>query len=182
MICERCNKVTIAWRVSWFNTQNICLGCDDKERKHPKYEEARQAVYAQEKQGNRNYEGIGLPKDLEGEDNSEEIQEGTVVEFDAYGRKVVCDVTITTFLYDKSIAIVLDEEGEGPYGVATVCLHGSNLEKNQVIMDINNMSYAIEPLKRIGIIGKQPIRYIQSGFVRYPVYELTEKALKLIEE
>lgn len=65
MICERCNKVTVAWRMSWFNTQNICLECDAEERKHPDYAVAKKAVYEQEQQGNRNYEGIGLPSDLQ---------------------------------------------------------------------------------------------------------------------
>lgn len=103
------------------------------------------------------------------------------VEFTAYSRKVKCDVSFMHYSYDNSTVIYLDEE-DGPYGAATVCLENSNLAKDHVIMDINNMKEAIEPLKEVGFIEGEPLRFVQSGFVSYPVYKLTEKALELIEE
>lgn len=65
MRCERCKKDMVAWRVSWFNPQEICLECYEEEKKHPDYAAAKEAIYEQERLGNRNYAGIGLPADLE---------------------------------------------------------------------------------------------------------------------
>jgi hypothetical protein len=47
-----------------FNTQEICMDCKDKERQHPKYQEASDAELEQTKQGNYNFKGIGKPADL----------------------------------------------------------------------------------------------------------------------
>lgn len=40
-ICERCGKETTTSMMSMFNTQQCCMACIEKERKHPKYAEAR---------------------------------------------------------------------------------------------------------------------------------------------
>lgn len=64
MKCERCHQETVAWQMSWFNTQEICMACREKEKAHPLYPEAKAAILAEEAKGNRNYEGIGLPDDL----------------------------------------------------------------------------------------------------------------------
>lgn len=47
-----------------FNTEMICMDCKSKERKHPKYEEAREAERQAVLNGNYNFEGIGKPNDL----------------------------------------------------------------------------------------------------------------------
>jgi hypothetical protein len=39
--------------------QDICLTCKEEERKHPKYDEARQRELEEIKRGNYNFEGIG---------------------------------------------------------------------------------------------------------------------------
>lgn len=65
MKCERCKKETPGWKMSWFNTQKICLACDEEERKHPDYPAAKERILQEEANGNRDYEGVGLPKDLE---------------------------------------------------------------------------------------------------------------------
>jgi hypothetical protein len=62
--CERCFKENAALTGSMFNTQMICLECEEEERKHPKYEEARKKENEEVKKGNYNYPGIGLPNDL----------------------------------------------------------------------------------------------------------------------
>lgn len=62
--CERCQSETRVLSMSWFNTQMICPRCEMTERKHPKFKEARDEEFAQVKNGNLNYEGIGLPNDL----------------------------------------------------------------------------------------------------------------------
>jgi hypothetical protein len=39
--------------------QDICLTCKEEERKHPKYDEARQRELEEIRKGNYNFEGIG---------------------------------------------------------------------------------------------------------------------------
>jgi len=64
-ICDRCglphNGRTI---MSKFNTDTICMPCKDKEKAHPDYKKASDAEIEQVRQGNYNFTGIGLPKDL----------------------------------------------------------------------------------------------------------------------
>ena len=61
MTCARCRKETDAFTMSMFNTQEICLDCKDKEKKHPKYQEASDAEMRAVRSGNYNYRGIGKP-------------------------------------------------------------------------------------------------------------------------
>ena len=63
--CDRCPKESHFTSMSYFNTQMICPECEEKEQKHPKYEEARAKEWEEVKKGNYNYKGIGLPADLE---------------------------------------------------------------------------------------------------------------------
>lgn len=65
-ICERCGKETTTSMMSMFNTQQCCMACIEKERKHPKYAEARRVDATQVRLGNFNFKGIGLPYDLKG--------------------------------------------------------------------------------------------------------------------
>lgn len=60
MLCERCSKETNVVTGSWFNTEMICMDCSEAEKKHPKYEEAKERELEEVKKGNYNYEGIGL--------------------------------------------------------------------------------------------------------------------------
>lgn len=66
MKCERCGGETISHIMSMFNTQNCCRSCIDAERAHPLYPFARSVEEEQVKKGNFNFEGIGLPHDLRG--------------------------------------------------------------------------------------------------------------------
>ena len=63
-MCDRCGKDTNTHIMSWFNKDEICPECKNKERSHPRFQEAKDAVIAKEKEGNMNWEGIGLPEDL----------------------------------------------------------------------------------------------------------------------
>lgn len=47
--------------MSMFNTQTICMDCNDSEKQHPKYKEAQQAELEAVKAGNYNFPGIGWP-------------------------------------------------------------------------------------------------------------------------
>lgn len=65
MKCDRCGEIVRVLQGSMFNTQMVCKSCLSIERKHPKYKEAREVERKQVLMGNYNYEGIGLPADLE---------------------------------------------------------------------------------------------------------------------
>lgn len=63
-ICDRCGEETTSTTMSYFNTDIICPKCDDRERTHPRFEEARRIEREQVAAGNYNYKGVGLPNDL----------------------------------------------------------------------------------------------------------------------
>jgi len=65
--CDRCSGTEKAFTMSFFNTDWICEDCDEKEKKHPDYPKAKEAELKAIKQGNFNFEGIGLPEDLKRE-------------------------------------------------------------------------------------------------------------------
>jgi hypothetical protein len=63
--CERCsNSEPKAITCSYFNTQMICMKCKEKEKKHERYDEAKAVESEEVRNGNYNFEGIGLPNDL----------------------------------------------------------------------------------------------------------------------
>ena len=64
MKCQRCGKETLVHTMSMFNTEEICMECKEKERKHPMYEAAREADRQAVLSGNYNFKGIGKPRDL----------------------------------------------------------------------------------------------------------------------
>lgn len=65
IVCERCGNDTLCHTVSWFNKQVICLDCDKEELSHPDIKKAKDIENQHCKNGNYNFEGIGLPKDLQ---------------------------------------------------------------------------------------------------------------------
>lgn len=50
--------------MSRFNTDEICLDCEAKERQHPLYAYAKEVERQECLKGNLNFPGIGLPDDL----------------------------------------------------------------------------------------------------------------------
>lgn len=58
--CQRCCKPTIATIMSRFNTQQICLDCEDVERKRPDYKKAADAELDACRRGDFNFPGIGM--------------------------------------------------------------------------------------------------------------------------
>lgn len=65
--CDRCGKKSDTMTMSWFNMDMICMGCDAKEKAHPMYGMAKRIENEQCRRGNYNFEGIGLPEDLMGD-------------------------------------------------------------------------------------------------------------------
>jgi len=65
--CQRCKaKKVDSLIMSIFNTQMICGKCDDAEIAHPQYGVAKAKELEETKAGNYNFNGIGLPPELEG--------------------------------------------------------------------------------------------------------------------
>jgi len=62
--CDRCGKETYILIISIFNIQMICHDCEKLEKEHPDYDKAMTAEISQLKDGNYDFEGIGLPADL----------------------------------------------------------------------------------------------------------------------
>lgn len=70
MICDRCGNDTNYHTLSYFNEDDICLSCEEKEVAHPDYEKAKAAEEKAQADFVRrgkpmNFCGIGLPADLE---------------------------------------------------------------------------------------------------------------------
>ena len=59
--CDRCGKESNEFTMSWFNTDWLCPECSEKEKKHPRYEEARKAENDAVRHGDYNFPGIGYP-------------------------------------------------------------------------------------------------------------------------
>lgn len=58
--CDRCRADLKAGRtMSMFNEECICMSCKEKERKDPRYKEARDAEIKEVRKGNYNFKGIG---------------------------------------------------------------------------------------------------------------------------
>jgi hypothetical protein len=64
MKCARCKKEVSVHTMSRFNTDNCCIDCIEREKKHPKYQEALRAENAAVKMGDYNFPGIGCPPEL----------------------------------------------------------------------------------------------------------------------
>lgn len=63
-ICRRCGKQTNVTTMSYFNTDIICMECDEKERKHSEFKAAQAREEREVKAGNYNFGGVGKPSDL----------------------------------------------------------------------------------------------------------------------
>ena len=63
-VCERCYKPARMHSVSYFNTEDCCMDCLQKEKQHPDYARARKFEEDAVRAGNFNFPGIGKPADL----------------------------------------------------------------------------------------------------------------------
>ncbi len=62
--CQRCKKEADVFACSYFNTETICIECNDAERRHPEYKHAKRVENEAVRRGDYNYPGVGLPADL----------------------------------------------------------------------------------------------------------------------
>lgn len=63
-VCDRCHKPARAHAMSYFNTDDCCLDCLEKERQHPDYKRAKEAEMRAVQRGDYNFPGVGRPSDL----------------------------------------------------------------------------------------------------------------------
>ena len=61
MTCDRCSKATNRVKMSWFNTDNLCLSCQTQEEAHPDFTFAKDVEHEAVKNGNTNFPGVGWP-------------------------------------------------------------------------------------------------------------------------
>lgn len=60
--CARCGQSLekVPHSMSYFNTDICCLDCLEKEKQHPRYQEAKRAELEAVQRGDYNFPGIGL--------------------------------------------------------------------------------------------------------------------------
>jgi hypothetical protein len=56
--CERCRVLTLVTTMSWLNQDMLCLDCKEKEKKYPRYLDAKKIESKYVKSGNYNYRGL----------------------------------------------------------------------------------------------------------------------------
>lgn len=61
MKCARCQAEVFATIMSRFNTDIICIPCEEEEKQHPDYGYARDTEIAEVRKGNMNFPGVGWP-------------------------------------------------------------------------------------------------------------------------
>jgi len=59
--CERCQGPMPFYRVSFFNTDRICPGCQTEEEAHQDFAYAREVEHAAVVAGDMNFPGVGWP-------------------------------------------------------------------------------------------------------------------------
>lgn len=62
--CVRCHKETPVTTMSYFNTDMICMDCDEEERSHPEFKAAQAEEERHVRSGNYNFKGTGRPQNL----------------------------------------------------------------------------------------------------------------------
>lgn len=59
--CHRCGTATTTHIMSRFNTDLLCMNCEEGERRHPDYDRARRAEEEAVRRGELNFGGVGWP-------------------------------------------------------------------------------------------------------------------------
>lgn len=82
-----------------------------------------------------------------------------------------CFLRVAKYKADSSRAIEIWNKEDGPIARITVCIAGSMLEEDEIVIDTNNCPWAIEFIKNNGL-GKVTGRTVRSGYCMYPVAKL----------
>ena len=74
-------------------------------------------------------------------------------------------------ILDNSRAIEIWNEEDGPIARITVCITGSMLAEDEVVLDTNNCPWAVGFVESNGL-GEDTGRTVRSGYCTYPVVKL----------
>lgn len=88
---------------------------------------------------------------------------------------------LTKYSSDNSNALVLNEEDMMPYATLTICVEGSNLKDDEVIVKNYSENEWVEEFLLKNSIITTHVRDVLTGFVRCPVYKLNESLFEEVE-
>ena len=82
-----------------------------------------------------------------------------------------CFLQVARYQADNSRAIEIWNEEDGPIARITVCITGSMLAEDEVVLDTNNCPWAVGFVESNGL-GEDTGRTVRSGYCTYPVVKL----------
>lgn len=85
---------------------------------------------------------------------------------------------VSKYMVDDSIAIMAENQQDGPIATITVCLCDKSLGENEAYIDTNNCPWAMDFIKEYKL-GTPTGRTRQSGFCEYPAVKFDALQLKL---
>lgn len=98
-------------------------------------------------------------------------------------KKWTCKVLI--YPYDKGGYAITLIDATDLEPTATLTRYFDKLENNEVAIDVNNCGYeVIATLKEAKILKQKDDaeKYVSSGYVNYPIYELDDKLYQVIKK
>ena len=82
-----------------------------------------------------------------------------------------CFLQVAKYQADNSRAIEIWNEEDGPIARITVCITGSMLAEDEVVLDTNNCPWAVEFVES-NDLGENTGRTVRSGYCPSPVVKL----------
>lgn len=82
-----------------------------------------------------------------------------------------CFLQVARYQADNSRAIEIWNRKDGPIARITVCITGSMLAEDEVVLDTNNCPWAVEFVEG-NDLGEDTGRTVKSGYCEYPVVKL----------
>lgn len=98
----------------------------------------------------------------------------------SYGIYDEVELRVSRYMADDSIAIMAENQQDGPIATITVCLCDRWLGENEGYVDTNNCPWALDFIKKYKL-GAPTGRTRQSGFCTYPAVKFDMEQLKLYE-
>lgn len=100
-------------------------------------------------------------------------------ELNAWGETLHVTVGTDTYADNDTLAIILDDPKEGPFGAITVNIEASDFlaDQTHAFVDTNNCPWAEEFIAKHGF-GKPVGLMGESGYCMYPLYEFDLEKLR----
>nr|DAO43597.1 MAG TPA: protein of unknown function (DUF4313) [Caudoviricetes sp.] len=96
----------------------------------------------------------------------------------SYGTYEDVVLRVSKYMADESIAVMAENQQDGPIATITVCLCDKSLGENEAYIDTNNCPWAMDFIKEYKL-GTPTGRTGRSGFCEYPVVKFDTLQLKL---